>query len=95
MFSDFLSEYEYKSQAEALSMAKRTSARDYGKANSGNGIYEIMKNDLGGEKALLARMNSYGVPGVQFMDNKTSNFVVFPGEENALTILERNGAPLR
>ena len=25
----------------------------------------------------------------------TSNFVIFPGEENLLTILERNGMPLR
>ena len=43
-----------------------------------------------------------GIPGVRYLDGGsrvagqgTSNFVVFPGEEGLLTILERNGAPLR
>jgi hypothetical protein len=43
-----------------------------------------------------------GVPGIRYLDggsrgagSGTRNFVVFPGEENALRILERNGAPLR
>ena len=43
-----------------------------------------------------------GIPGIRYLDGGsradglgTSNFVVFPGEESALTILERNGRPLR
>lgn len=43
-----------------------------------------------------------GIPGIRYLDGGsrgagggTSNFVVFPGEENALTILERNGKPVR
>ncbi len=42
-----------------------------------------------------------GVPGIRYLDggsrdtgSGTSNFVVFPGEENALRILERNGMTL-
>jgi hypothetical protein len=43
-----------------------------------------------------------GIPGIRYLDGGsrgagtgTSNFVVFPGEENALQILERNGQKLR
>lgn len=43
-----------------------------------------------------------GIPGIRYLDSGsratgggTSNFVVFPGEENALKILERNGKPIR
>jgi hypothetical protein len=44
----------------------------------------------------------YGVPGIRYLDQGsrgtgagTSNFVVFPGNENLLQILERNGQPVR
>jgi hypothetical protein len=42
-----------------------------------------------------------GIPGIRYLDGGsratggTSNFVVFPGEENILKILERNGQPVR
>lgn len=43
-----------------------------------------------------------GIPGIRYLDGGsrgagvgTSNFVVFPGEEGLLKILERNGIPLR
>ena len=43
-----------------------------------------------------------GIPGIRYLDGGsrgtgagTSNFVVFPGQENALTILERNGQPIK
>ena len=42
------------------------------------------------------------IPGIRYLDGGsradgagTANFVIFPGEENALTILERNGVPLQ
>jgi hypothetical protein len=42
-----------------------------------------------------------GIPGIRYLDggsrgtgSGTSNFVVFPGNENLLTILERNGQPM-
>jgi hypothetical protein len=43
-----------------------------------------------------------GVPGIRYLDGGSrgagagsSNFVVFPGEEGLLKILERNGQPVR
>lgn len=43
-----------------------------------------------------------GIPGIRYLDGGsrgagqgTSNYVVFPGNEGLLTILERNGQPLR
>jgi hypothetical protein len=52
----------------------------------------------GGEQAL----RNAGIPGIRYLDGVsrgtgggTSNFVVFPGEESALTILTRNGQPLK
>jgi hypothetical protein len=49
-----------------------------------------------GSKAL----RQAGIPGIKYLDQGsrstgkgTSNFVVFPGEEKSLTILERNGQP--
>ena len=56
------------------------------------------RNTTGGAQALQRA----GIPGIRYLDGGsrgagqgTSNFVVFPGEESILTILERNGAPLR
>jgi hypothetical protein len=46
-------------------------------------------------------LRHYGIPGIRYLDGGsrgagtgTSNFVVFPRNEDLLTILERNGAPL-
>lgn len=46
-------------------------------------------------------MRKVGIPGIRYLDGGsrgagggTSNFVVFPGNENLLRILERNGIPL-
>ena len=43
-----------------------------------------------------------GIPGIRYLDGGsrgtgagTSNFVVFPGNENMLTILERNNQPVQ
>lgn len=47
-------------------------------------------------------MSNAGIPGIRYLDQGsrtagqgTSNFVVFPGNESLLTILERNGMPVR
>ena len=52
--------------------------------------------------ASSARAREMGIPGIRYLDGGsrglgggTSNFVVFPGEEGLLKILERNGAPVR
>jgi hypothetical protein len=97
---EYLKEFEYKTPNEALAHAKRVSRNDYGKLNSGNGMYEIMRHDLG-EGELIKRLKDSGVPGIRYLDGGsrgagtgTSNYVVFPGEESALKILERNGRGL-
>lgn len=47
-------------------------------------------------------LRAFGIPGIRYLDGGsrgvgqgTSNFVVFPGNEGLLSILERNGQPLR
>ena len=48
--------------------------------------------------AVAQQLREMGIPGVQYLDaasrstGGTRNFVVFPGEEKSMTILERNGA---
>ena len=53
------------------------------------------------ERQMTEVMRQQGIPGIRYLDGGsrgtgtgTSNFVVFPGEESLLTILERNGMPL-
>ena len=53
------------------------------------------------ERQMAEVMRQQGIPGIRYLDGGsrgtgtgTSNFVVFPGEESLLTILERNGLPL-
>jgi len=55
----------------------------------------------GGPSQFSKVLRESGIPGIRYLDGSsrgtgagTSNFVVFPGEENALRILERNGQPL-
>jgi hypothetical protein len=54
-------------------------------------------NSLGHQK-----LQELGIPGIRYLDGGsrgagqgTSNFVVFPGNESLLQILERNGAPIK
>ena len=54
------------------------------------------------ERQMVDSLRKSGIPGIRYLDggsrgagSGTSNFVVFPGEEGLLTILERNGVPLR
>lgn len=70
--------------------------RDVG-ADSFLGTMNSLQPNLG--ETLLRRA---GVPGVRYLDGGsrgtgagTSNFVVFPGNEGLLKILERNGKPLK
>jgi hypothetical protein len=69
---------------------ERTFARDL--ATTGNGQPN---------KTFSMLLQEYGIPGIRYLDGGsrgagagTSNYVVFPGEEGLLKILERNGAPL-
>ena len=51
--------------------------------------------------AVSQQLRDMGIPGIKYLDNTsrgagtgTRNFVTFPGEEQSLTILERNGQPM-
>ena len=53
------------------------------------------------ERQMAEVMRQQGIPGIRYLDGGsrgqgggTSNFVIFPGEESLLNILERNGMPL-
>ena len=65
-------------------------------------IQSTLKSVGRGDEKAETVLKSYGVPGVRYLDGAsrgtgtgTSNFVVFPGEENMLKIIERNGQPVR
>ena len=54
-----------------------------------------------GADEVAQQFRKAGIPGIRYLDggsrgagSGTSNFVVFPGEEGILRILERNGIPL-
>jgi len=58
---------------------------------------------LGASQSIASNdLRAFGIPGIRYLDGGSrsagtgsSNFVVFPGEENILSILERNGVPVR
>ena len=62
--------------------------------------YDQLSRQLGPEKA-SEMLRQSGIPGIRYFDEAsrgtgegTSNFVVFPGNEDLLTILKRNGGLL-
>ena len=65
---------------------------------NGRELYNRIKTLEGGEANASERLRSLGIPGIKYLDagsrageKGTRNFVVFPGEEQHLTILERDG----
>lgn len=72
------------------------------KAPTGADLHDFLKYSGYDQWELAAKMADQGVPGIRYLDSGsrgagkgTSNFVVFPGNEGLLTILERNGQALR
>jgi hypothetical protein len=70
------------------------------KAPSGEHVYRALADEYGHTKA-AEMMRKAGIPGIRYLDGGsrgagqgTSNYVVFPGEEGLLKILERNGQPM-
>jgi hypothetical protein len=56
--------------------------------------YQALANAVGGQANASALLKQYGIPGIRYLDQGsrgagtgTRNFVVFPGEEEALKIL--------
>lgn len=80
---------------------------DYFKVNkkaspTGADLHDFLKYSGYDQWELAAKMADQGVPGIRYLDGGSrgagkgsSNFVVFPGNEGLLSILERNGQPLR
>lgn len=70
---------------------------------TGRGIYSAYQAHRGGNQAAASeKLRELGIPGIRYLDGGsrgtgagTSNFVVFPGNEHLLQILERNGQLLK
>jgi hypothetical protein len=65
----------------------------------GQALYELLAKG-GNQAETSAYLRSLGIPGIRYLDagsrdggSGTRNFVVFPGEEKKVRILERNGQP--
>jgi hypothetical protein len=64
-------------------------------------LYNDLSQVQGNQASISATLRNNGIPGIRYLDGGsrgagygTSNYVVFPGNENMLSILERNGAPI-
>jgi len=68
----------------------------------GESAYRAFAESMSGDvSAASAKLRELGIPGIKYLDatsrgagTGTRNFVTFPGEEQSLTILERNGQPM-
>jgi hypothetical protein len=67
-----------------------------------NQMGQEIYRSLGAPQVAAQRLREAGIPGIRYLDQGsrgqgqgTSNFVVFPGEEELLRILERNGVPIQ
>lgn len=87
-----------KAVQEALAKFDRDlyhpSGEEYDVGERGQQIYQRLRSQFGPVKT-EAFMQSQGIPGIQYFDagsrgsSGTRNFVIFPGEEQNLTILKR------
>jgi hypothetical protein len=76
-------------------------ARPYGDAMGKNKTGAEFVRDLNDPAQQSERLRQMGIPGIRYLDGDSrgagqgsSNFVVFPGNEGLLNILERNGQPV-
>jgi len=68
------------------------------KNSTGQDLYETLSEGLGGDKVTSDWLRENNIPGIRYLDadkrlggSGTRNFVVFPGEEKKVRILERDG----
>jgi hypothetical protein len=94
---------------KALVKLRETTGATYTDKARGESILELLGKATQGDSPFSQRqitasqqLRGAGIPGVRYLDQGSrgagqgsSNFVVFPGEESLLTILERNGQPIR
>jgi hypothetical protein len=92
-----------ESVRKAVQQINAEFAVPYAKLDEPLGFYVGKLGDaVGGHANASKLMASYGVPGIRYLDagsrgqggSGTRNFVVFPGEEKKVKILERNGEKL-
>ena len=64
-------------------------------------LYRDLAQVQGSDASISSALRNNGIPGIRYLDGGsrgagagTSNYVVFPGNENLLRILERNGVPI-
>ena len=67
----------------------------------GEGALRAIEDVFGKSNSAADLLRKQGIPGIRYLDGGsrgagtgTSNYVVFPGNEDILKILERNGQPL-
>lgn len=84
------------------------SLSNFPEIKKGSAIHQQLTRDLAvgekpifrfskeGQKEAAEYLKQAGIPGIKYLDEATgtSNFVVFPGEERLLRILERNNQPM-
>ena len=68
----------------------------------GMDIYNALVDEYGSHEAATQFLRENGITGIRYLDGASrgagqgsSNFVVFPGNEGLLSILERNGQALK
>lgn len=68
---------------------------------TGSDLYRQLGQGMEGGPKVSSALRQAGIPGIRYLDQGsrgagegTSNFVIFPGEEDLLTILRRNGGLL-
>jgi hypothetical protein len=91
------STWRFSSKNEALSeMRQARMSRD----RTGNALHDSVKTGADAETAQTLR--NLGIPGIRYLDGGsrgagggTSNYVMFPGNEGLLQILERNGQAIK
>jgi hypothetical protein len=87
------------SQVAVDNMLAKLGGKGY--ENAGQ-LYNDLSHVVGSQRDISATLRNNGIPGIRYLDGGSrgagagsSNYVVFPGEEEALKILERNGIPVR
>jgi hypothetical protein len=98
-----ISLYDKMQQGQLSSFAKPFQDNFYLRMEKGNvapdgqDLFMELSKELGGQKYVSDALRDLGIPGIRYLDGGsraggkgTSNFVVFPGSESMLNILERN-----
>jgi len=97
---------QHPNTALALEAIRESAAKSFPNIATGDptgkGIYAAYQAHRGGNATAASdRLRELGIPGIRYLDGGsrgtgtgTSNYVVFPGNENLLRILERNNQPL-